>query len=127
MNNSDEKHLPFELDAIGERLTASRPVASEETLDRAVTRASQIRPRKASSLLWMSDAPSVAKPTKLGLGAVAGALAMTGAGGLGAVASAHSFSMPDTTARVCPHDAIVKLKIGNLDVCVGFIYVHVNV
>jgi hypothetical protein len=117
MNNSHDANLPPELDSIGARLQAARPVASEQALGRAMTRASQKRTRKASSLLWMSRPPAVPDGAKLGVGAAAAAISLGSLGGTALMASTAA-AAPSTVTPVCPPGTILVIQLGGLGICV---------
>ena len=70
MEDFDTDELPDELDEVARRMRNDRPVASDATLDRAMTRAQTARPRRASRLLWSPRAPRVPK-LSLAFGAAA--------------------------------------------------------
>lgn len=99
MNRLESDGLPPELNELGERLTAERPVASDHALDRVMSRAqSERQPRK--SLLWRSTAPR-ARRKSLAL-AIAGVMATGGIGGLAVAGAGAVDSNPEPPAVYKP-------------------------
>lgn len=83
MDQFPADNLPPELDELGKRMSDERPVASDRTLDRVMTRAQAARPARKSGLLWRSSAPRTPRKT---LALVCAALLTTG--GMAATANA---------------------------------------
>jgi len=78
-------NLPPELDAIGERMRAERPVADNHSLDRVMTRAQSAR--QAPKRLWRSPAPRTVKKSIIAAFTVLVATA-------GVATAASAFSIP---------------------------------
>lgn len=125
MDQHHSDNLPPELDELGQRMSTESPVASDRTLDRAMTRAQGARRTRKSSLLWRSSAPRAGRK---GIAvAVAGVLAMAGMTGV-AVMGATAQSGVDVTIQLdstpsatnCP-DGVVQAVVtigGLVDACV---------
>jgi len=83
MDKFDSDSLPPELNELGKRVRNERPVPSDRTLDRVMTRAQGARRSPKPSLLWSRTAPQAPKRF---LAFCAAAVMATG--GMTAVASA---------------------------------------
>ena len=62
MDQFPSENLPPELDELGKRMSDERPVASNHTLDRVMTRAQGAR-RTRKSFMWRSSAPRTPRKT----------------------------------------------------------------
>lgn len=123
----DELHsdnLPPELDELGKRMSTERPVASDRTLDRVMTRAQGARPARKSSLMWRSTAPRVrGKVLALGAGAIlaaAGTVGMT----TGAAMAQYELGCPAGTQFISVIAEVgdqlpPNLLVVNADVVIG--------
>jgi len=95
MDEFTSEGLPPDLEAIGTRMSAERPVATDVALDRVMTRAKRAIVTPKRSLLWRSTAPRL--PRRSISLAVVAALAC---GGVASTASAGLLSPLTTQATV---------------------------
>lgn len=84
----DDDLLPPDLDELGKRLSAERPVASNDALDRVMTRAQRARSTR-SGLFWRTTSARMPKMTA--------ALAATGVLAVGGLASIGAFNQQPPT------------------------------
>jgi hypothetical protein len=112
-----EEHLPLELDTLEARLRAARPVASDQTLKVALTRASGVRTHRPSSLLWSATPPIGGANPRLGVGVAAAAATLASAGGA-TIFAASASAMPSTITPICPAGTVAQIQSNGYTICV---------